>query len=72
VRCGRTVDRGFLPVFSVDTEDEAKMLLTMACPTNISGEFVAPELAEEQTLERLYAFGDRLAELHVKMTKGNR
>lgn len=40
------------------------MLLVMSCPTNLDGEFVAPELAEEQTLENLYAFSDRLHRYH--------
>ena len=47
-------------MFSVDTEEEAKKLLVVACPTNINGQYVAPELAREQTLENLYAFSDRL------------
>jgi hypothetical protein len=51
---------GRLPVFSVETEDEAHRLLTLTCPRNLLGEFVAPELAEEQTLERLDQFSDRL------------
>lgn len=60
MRYGRTVENGFLPVFSVDTEADAEELLVAACPRNLHGEFVAEELAQEQTLERLYAFGERL------------
>lgn len=30
------------------------------CPTNVRGEFIAEELASEQTIENLFAFGDRL------------
>jgi hypothetical protein len=67
VRFGRTVPRGFLPAYSVDSDEEAKALLILACLRNLAGEFVAPELAEEQTLARLYSFGDRLRELHSKM-----
>jgi len=44
----------------VDTEEEAKSLLTLTCPTNVNGEHIAPELAEEQTLDNLYKFGERL------------
>jgi hypothetical protein len=55
------VEEGFLPVFSVDTEEEARELLVFACGTNIEGEFVARELVQEQTLEALTAFSDRLA-----------
>jgi hypothetical protein len=64
VRYGRSVEKGFLPVYSVDTEEEAEMLLRTACDTNVAGEFVARELAEQQTLENLYAFGDRLERIH--------
>lgn len=51
-------------MFSVGSEEEAKRLITMACPTNLKGEYVAPELAAAQTLENLYAFGERLRRLH--------
>ena len=64
------VPDGKLPVFSVGDEAEAKLLLTMTCPTNMDGDFVAPELAEEQTLENLYAFGDRLRTAHDKHLRG--
>lgn len=60
VRYGRSVPRGFLPVFSTDTEEEARQLLTLMCPVNQDGEFVAPELTRAQTLENLQTFSDRL------------
>jgi len=56
-------------VFSVTTEEEARRLITLTCPTNINGEHVAPELAREQTLENLYAFSDRLAKAHALLKK---
>lgn len=56
---GTVVPSGSLPVYSVDTEDEAKMLLTMCCPRLDSG-WLAEELAKEQTLENLELFGERL------------
>lgn len=40
----------------------------MACPTNIHGDFVAPELAEEQTLENLKRFADRLQLAEARMS----
>jgi len=61
---GRSCPSGRLPVFSVDTEQEAIALLTLACPTNMNGEFIAPELAYEQTLENLDKFSDRLEKCH--------
>jgi hypothetical protein len=59
---GVTVPKGSLPVYSVDTEEQAKVLIATACGTNLNNEYVARELAEEQTIENLLAFGDRLAE----------
>ena len=57
---------GRLPVFTVNNEEEAKLLIGLACPTNLQGEHIAPELAEEQTLENLYSFGDRLNDIYHK------
>lgn len=63
---------GALPVFSVDTEEDAKNLLTAACPTNIKGEWFAPELARDQTLDNLNAFSDRLAYYWDLISKNKR
>lgn len=60
---------GSLPVFSVDTEDEAKMLLVMTCPKNMSGQFVARQLATKQTLDNLAAFSDQLKAAHDMLVK---
>ncbi len=64
MRYGRSVPKGFLPVYSVDTEAEAEKLLVLACGRNEAGDFVARELAREQSIDNLFAFGDRLAEAH--------
>lgn len=66
VRYGRTVEDGFLPVYSVDTEIQAQALLTFACPINYDKEFVATELSKEQTIDNLTAFGERLHEIYTK------
>jgi hypothetical protein len=42
-------------------------LLTLACPTNRAGQFIAPELADEQTFENLQAFSDRLHDAAQKI-----
>lgn len=60
---GTVVPDGSLPVFSVDTEKQARTLLVAACSTNMQGEFVATELVTDQSLENLDAFSDRLAEM---------
>jgi hypothetical protein len=68
VTFGRTCPAGYLPAFSVDTEDEAKELIVRCCEAvwvrdEHGGHFgfIAQELEQEQTLERLYSFGRRLA-----------
>lgn len=65
------VPEGSLPAFSVDTEEEARSLITIACPRSAGddGQYFARELAVEQTLPRLYAFSDRLAEIYEEMKK---
>jgi hypothetical protein len=65
-----TVPRGFLPVFSVGSMEEAHALLVLACPRNADHEFVAPELAEAQNLDNLAAFGARLRQLHDRHFAG--
>lgn len=51
---------GRLPVFSVDTEEDAEQLLVLACPRGADGNYYARELVQEQTLENLVAFSDKL------------
>lgn len=53
---------GRLPVFGVDTEKEAEALIVMTCPRDAQGAYYARELANEQTLENLVAFSDKLQE----------
>ena len=72
MRYGRTVEKGFLPVYSVDSAEEARDLLIAACDTNVEREFVARETVEEQTLENLYAFGRRLADVHERIKRRRR
>ena len=56
-------------MFSTDTEEEAKVLLSLACEKNMTGDYIARELAHEQTLENLQAFSDRLDDLYTKYIK---
>jgi hypothetical protein len=58
---GRKLPRGYLPVFSTNTEEEAKELIVMCCPLGYDGHYYARELAHEQTLENLQRFSDKLA-----------
>lgn len=73
MRYGRgALPEGFLPVYSVGDEEEAKALLIMSCGRNLAGEFVASELAREQTLDNLQAFSDKLHERHAMLKKAGR
>ena len=56
-------------MFSVENEEEAKLLITLACSRSYSGEYIARELAEEQTLDNLKAFSDRLENTYDKFIK---
>ncbi len=42
----------------------------MTCGTNAEGEYVARELAEEQTLETLEAFSERITMMHDTYLRG--
>jgi len=71
VRYGRRAPApGWLPVFSVGSEQEAARLLALACSRNYSGDYVAFELARSQTLDNLESFGRRLAAWHDRYLKG--
>lgn len=70
MRYGRTVEPGFLPVFSVDTEEEAKRLLGAACELSREGHgYIARELVRAQTQENLAAFSDRLEKVWALINK---
>jgi hypothetical protein len=72
VRFGPKCEEGALPVYSVGSEKEAMDLLVMTCPTNLKGEFVAPDLVLEQTLENLDKFAERLDRAHKLVVKAGR
>jgi hypothetical protein len=61
-----------MPVYSVADAEEARALLVAACPTNLRGQFVAPELVEAQNFTTLAAFSDRLDEAHARLREGGR
>lgn len=64
---GRTLPKGNLPVYSVADEEEAGALIVLTCPTNQAGQYIAPELAEAQTLDNLDRFSDRLDRGHDRL-----
>ena len=69
MRFGPKCEDGFLPVFAVADEDEAKALLTMSCSTNMHGEYVAKQLITDQSLENLEAFSTHLDRAHALLVK---
>lgn len=69
---GETCHPGSLPVFSVGSEKEAKMLITMACELSMNNEYIARELANSQTLENLEKFSSRLDFWHDKIVEAGR
>lgn len=58
-------------MFTTRNRAEAEALITLACPMNHAGEYIAPELAEEQTMANLNAFSDRLEDLYNKYINTN-
>lgn len=69
MRYGRSVPNGFLPVYSVSDDKEAEDLITLCCPRQHDGQHYARELANEQTLENLQKFSDKLDEGHRHLKK---
>ena len=75
VQFGTVCPDGFLPVFSVDTEEEAQSLLVACCQRGHDGEFYATETLpfagseadQEERLEAFYAFGERLRLVYEKI-----
>ena len=63
---------GSLPVFTTNTREEAEKLITLACTVGYDGEYIAPELAYEQTFENLEAFSARLEDLYNRFVKGDK
>lgn len=68
VRFGEAVPKGFLPVYSVDTEEEARRLIVGCCSLGLDGKsYYARELMQEQTIDNLMEFSERLARVDAWM-----
>ena len=59
-------------MFSTDTEEEAQRLIVLCCPMNPDGTYYSRELAQEQTLDNLQLFSDKLQRGWDFMQKGKR
>lgn len=60
---GAVIPNGSIPIFSVDSEEEAYRLLMLTCPTGFSHERVATELIQEN----LGVVEQRLKQGHVML-----
>lgn len=45
------------------------MLVELACGTNVKGDYIAKELVENQNMENLKTFSDRLNQIYEKYIK---
>ena len=69
---GKSCPKGFLPVYSAETEKTANLLVTMACKLDFDLDYYAPELYDDQGEPHTGAlrehhfveFGLRLRDLH--------
>lgn len=68
-----------MPVYSVETEKTAKLLVTMSCKLGLDGEYYAPELIDMDTqaphvgdlrIHHFVEFGLRLQSLHNERLGG--
>lgn len=68
MRYGRgACPKGFLPIFSVRTEAEAKLLLAMTCSLGPDRNYYSNEMARDQSLEQFALFGQKLARAYACM-----
>ena len=56
---------GFLPVFSTNTEDEARQVIVGTCSRGLDGEYYSHDLAQDQTLENLECLGDKMERVYA-------
>jgi len=59
--------KGFLPVFSVNSEEEARKLIVATCSRGADGKFYSAELAVVQTLDVLEQFSRKLERVYSLM-----
>lgn len=52
---------GFLPVFSVDDEEEARAVIVATCSRGDDGNYYSHDLAREQSVEALERLGEKMA-----------
>jgi len=76
VKCGTVCPKGFLPAYSVDTEQEAKQIMAML-PLAYDGKVYAAELFDDEgkplegdkRIDAFVQFGRRLEHIHKTIKK---
>lgn len=69
MRYGRgACPEGFLPIFSVNTEVEAKRLIAATCSLGLDGSYYSTEMARDQSLDQFARFGQKLALVYAHIT----
>lgn len=79
VRIGQVCPKGFLPVYSTDTEEEARRLVVLTCERHDGG-YYPRELFDadgfpktgEARIQGFIDFGKRLADYHQRLKERNR
>ena len=67
MRYGRgACPEGFLPIFSVNSEDEAKRLLVVTCSLGPDRHYYSNEMAADQSIEQFARFGQKLARAYAR------
>lgn len=59
--------RGFLPVFSTDTEEEARSVIVATCSRGLDGKYYSHDLAREQSIEVLFALSEKMARAYAEI-----
>lgn len=68
MRYGRgAVPQGFLPVFSTDTEEEARAVIVATCSRNRDGTYYSHDLAREQSIDQLFHLSAKMERVYANI-----
>lgn len=75
MRFGTECPEGFLPVYSVDTEAEARRLIGMTCSLGNDGFYYSREMAEAERegrrdIDGFYLFSQKLDQVYEAHVRG--
>lgn len=81
VKYGTKLPKGFLPAYSVDTEEEARLLIAATCKLNLTGQYISPDMIDSFTGETWYGkrgrhgfvrFAYRLIAAHARIKRSKK